>query len=524
MRHYKNGQDLTTKILSGVNKLADNVGSTLGPRGRTVGIMYQGEDIPMVTKDGITVASHITFDDPFENMGAQIVKQAAKQSASNAGDGTTTATILARGILNRAQKYIVAGASATEIKRGMDKATELIVESLKETARPVQSQQDIQHIATISANNDIGIGTLIATAVDAAGKDGSVLVEEARSIKTSLDLIEGFRMDQGYISGKFITNERQNTAEYNDPLILVTDEQVDVVEQIYPALEIAAKDQRPLLVVSNEMEGQALAALIANSVRGTMKVTAVKSPRYGEERRSILRDLCASIGATFITREDGLQLKNLQLKHFGRAKSATIGKFSTTIVGGKGDEEIIETRIESIKNEIQETEDMEVCKRLQERVTRLASGVAVIRVGAATEIEMTEKKHRIDDALEAVRSALEEGILPGGGVGLIRAANGLHVETDNEEQALGAKIILDAVQEPLRQLCINSGESEDLIVSEVMSRGKTEGYNFLSRNYVDMIEEGIIDPCKVTRCALQNAVSAASTLLTMNYAIIDIKD
>jgi len=524
VRHYKNGQDLTTKILSGVNKLADNVGSTLGPRGRTVGIMYQGEDIPMVTKDGITVASHITFDDPFENMGAQIVKQAAKQSASNAGDGTTTATILARGILNRAQKYIVAGASATEIKRGMDKATELIVESLKETARPVQSQQDIQHIATISANNDIGIGTLIATAVDAAGKDGSVLAEEARSIKTSLDLIEGFRMDQGYISGKFITNERQNTAEYNDPLILVTDEQVDVVEQIYPALEIAAKDQRPLLVVSNEMEGQALAALIANSVRGTMKVTAVKSPRYGEERRSILRDLCASIGATFITREDGLQLKNLQLKHFGRAKSATIGKFSTTIVGGKGDEEIIETRIESIKNEIQETEDMEVCKRLQERVTRLASGVAVIRVGAATEIEMTEKKHRIDDALEAVRSALEEGILPGGGVGLIRAANGLHVETDNEEQALGAKIILDAVQEPLRQLCINSGESEDLIVSEVMSRGKTEGYNFLSRNYVDMIEEGIIDPCKVTRCALQNAVSAASTLLTMNYAIIDIKD
>ena len=524
MRHYKNGQDLTTKILSGVNKLADNVGSTLGPRGRTVGIMYQGENIPMVTKDGVTVAQHITFEDPFENMGAQIVKQAAKQSASNAGDGTTTATILARGILNRAQKYIVAGASATEIKRGMDKATELIVESLKETARPVQSQQDIQHIATISANNDIGIGTLIATAVDAAGKDGSVLVEEARSIKTSLDLIEGFRMDQGYISGKFITNERQNTAEYNDPLILVTDEQVDVVEQIYPALEIAAKDQRPLLVVSNEMEGQALAALIANSVRGTMKVTAVKSPRYGEERRSILRDLCASIGATFITREDGLQLKNLQLKHFGRAKSATIGKFSTTIVGGKGDEEIIETRIESIKNEIQETEDMEVCKRLQERVTRLASGVAVIRVGAATEIEMTEKKHRIDDALEAVRSALEEGILPGGGVGLIRAANGLHVETDNEEQALGAKIILDAVQEPLRQLCINSGESEDLIVSEVMSRGKTEGYNFLSRNYVDMIEEGIIDPCKVTRCALQNAVSAASTLLTMNYAIIDIKD
>ena len=524
MRHYKNGQDLTNKVLKGVNKLADNVGSTLGPRGRTVGIMYQGENVPMVTKDGVTVAEHITFEDPFENMGAQIVKQAAKQSATNAGDGTTTATILTRGILNRAQKYIVAGASPTEIKRGMDKATEIIVEKLKEIARPVQSQQDIEHIATISANNDKGIGKLIATAVDKAGKDGSVLVEEARSINTSLDLIEGFRIDQGYLSGKFITNERQNTAEYHDPLILVTDEQIDTVEQVYPALAIAAKDQRPLLIVANEVEGQALAALIANAVRGTMKVCAVKSPRYGEERRSILRDLAASVGGTFITREDGLMLKNIQLKQFGRSKSATVSKYSTTIVGGQGDEETIETRIESIKNEIQETEDMPTCERLQERITRLASGVAVIRVGAATEIEMTEKKHRIDDALEAVRSALEEGILPGGGVGLIRASVGTFIETDNEEQALGAKIILDAVQEPLRQLCINSGESADLIVDGVISKGQNEGYNFLTRKYTNMLDAGITDPCKVTRCALQNAVSAASTLLTMNYAIVDLKN
>ncbi len=524
MKHYNDGQELTNKVLNGVNKLADNVGSTLGPRGRTVGIMYQGEDIPMVTKDGVTVAEHITFEDPFENMGAQIVKQAAKQSATNAGDGTTTATILTRGILNRAQKYIVAGASPTEIKRGMDKATEMIVENLKEIARPVQSQQDIQHIATISANNDTGIGTLIATAVDSAGKDGSVLVEEARSINTSLDLIEGFRMDQGYLSAKFITNERQNTAEYHDPLILVTDEQIDTVEQIYPALELAAKDQRPLLVVANEVEGQALAALIANAVRGTMKVCAVKSPRYGEERRSILRDLAASVGATFLTREDGLLLKNVQLKHFGRSKSATVGKYSTTVVGGLGDEETIETRIESIKNEIKETEDLQACERLQERITRLASGIAVIKVGAATEVEMIEKKHRIDDALEAVRSALEEGILPGGGVGLIRASIGLHVSTDNEEQALGARIILDAVQEPLRQLCANSGESADLIVNGVINKTQNQGYNFLTREYADMLDAGITDPCKVTRCALQNAVSAASTLLTMNYAIVGTKD
>ena len=524
MKHYKNGQELSTKVLRGVNKLADNVGSTLGPRGRTVGIMYQGEDIPMVTKDGVTVAEHIDFEDPFENMGAQIVKQAAKQSATKAGDGTTTATILTRGILNRAQKYIVAGASPTEIKRGMDKATEVIVEKLKEIAQPVRSQKDIEHVATISANNDKGIGTLIAKAVDSAGKDGSVLVEEARSINTSLDLIEGFRIDQGYLSQKFITNERQNTAEYHDPLILVTDEQIDTIEQIYPALEIAAKDQRPLLVVANEVEGQALAALIANAVRGTMKVCAVKSPRYGEERRSILRDLATSVGATFMTREDGMLLKNIQLKNFGRSKSATISKFSTTIVGGSGDEEAIETRIESIKSEIKDTEDLQACERLQERITRLASGVAVIRVGAATEIEMIEKKHRIDDALEAVRSALEEGVLPGGGVGLIRATTGLHVPTDNEEQALGARIVLDAAQEPLRQLCINSGESCDLIVSGVINKTQNQGYNFLTRQYTNMLDSGITDPCKVTRCALQNAVSAASTLLTMNYAIVNSKD
>ena len=524
MKHYKDGQELTNKVLNGVNKLADNVGSTLGPRGRTVGIMYQGENIPMVTKDGVTVAEHITFEDPFENMGAQIVKQAAKQSASNAGDGTTTATILTRGILNRAQKYIVAGASPTEIKRGMDKACEAIVTNLKEIARPIQSKQDIEHVATISANNDEGIGTLIANAVDSAGKDGTVLVEEARSIETSLDLIEGFRIDQGFLSPKFITNERQNTAEYHDPLILVTDEQIDTIEQVYPALEIAAKDQRPLLIVANDVSGQALAALIANAVRGTMKVCAVKSPRYGEERRSILRDLAASVGATFLTREDGMLLKNVQLRNFGRSKSATIGKFTTTIVGGQGDEEAVENRIESIKNEIKETEDMQACERLQERITRLASGVAVIRVGAATEIEMTEKKHRIDDALEAVRSALEEGILPGGGVGLLRASVGLYVETDNEEQALGAKIILDAVQEPLRQLCLNSGESADLIVNGVISKTQNEGYNFLTRYYTNMLDSGITDPCKVTRCALQNAVSAASTLLTMNYAIVDLKD
>ncbi len=518
-KHYSNGQELNTKILSGINKLTDNVATTLGPKGRNVILFHKEQGVPVITKDGVTVAKFVSFEDPIENVGAQIVKQAAEQSASKAGDGTTTATVLTRAILQKAQRYLTAGVSPTEIKRGMDKATGIIVDKLKDMAIPIRSQEDIEHIATISANNDKSIGTLIATAVDSAGKDGSVLVEEANSIKTSLELIEGFRFDSGYTSSTFINNERSGTVEYNNPLILVTDEKIETIEQILPTLEIASRDSSPLLIVA-EMEGQALAAVIANAVRGTMKVAVVKPARYGEERRSILKDLSTSVGATFITRENGVPLNKVQLGHFGNCKSISISKQWTTIVGGKGDEDKIEVQIQALKTEIQQTDDLKACERLQGRITRLASGVAVIRVGAATEVEMIEKKHRIDDALEAVRSAQEEGIITGGGTALIRATDGLFIETETEEQALGVNIIFEAIEEPLRQMAKNADKSPDIIVDRVRHSDASKGYNFMTDELVNMLDSGIVDPVKVTRCALQNAVSVASILITTSHAIV----
>ena len=518
-KHYSNGQELNTKILSGINKLTDNVATTLGPKGRNVILFHKEQGIPVITKDGVTVAKFVSFEDPIENVGAQIVKQAAEQSASKAGDGTTTATVLTRAILQRTQKYLSAGVSPIEIKRGMDKATNLIVDKLRDMSMPIRSQEDIEHIATISANNDKSVGTLIATAVDSAGKDGSVIVEEANSINTSLDLIEGFRFDSGYVSPTFINNERSGAIEYNNPLILITDEKIETIEQILPTLEIASRDNSSLLIVA-DMEGQALAAVIANAVRGTMKVAVVKPPRYGEERRNILKDLSLSAGATFITKENGIPLQKITLSHFGRCKSIYVNKQWTTVIGGNGDEDEIEARIDSLKTEIQQTDDLKSCERLQERITRLASGVAVIRVGAATEVEMIEKKHRIDDALEAVRSAQEEGIVCGGGVALIRATQDLLIPTISEEESIGAKIILEAVEEPLRQMAKNADKSPDLIVDRVRHCEVEKGYNFLSDELVNMLEEGIVDPVKVTRCALQNAVSVASTLITTSHAIV----
>ena len=518
-RQFLNGIELNTKILEGINKLADNVAATLGPKGRNVVLFHKEQGVPIITKDGVTVAKFVELEDEFENVGAQIVKQAAEQSASKAGDGTTTATVLTRAMLQQAQKYLTAGVPPIEIKRGMDKASDAIVQRLKENAIPVRSEIDIRHIATISANNDKTIGALIATAVDSAGKDGSVLVEEARSLKTSLDLIEGFRFDSGYLSSTFINNQRNGTVEYENPLIAITDEKIETIEQILPTLELAARDNRPLLIVA-DMEGQALAAVVANAVRGTMKIAAVKPPRYGEERRNILKDLCYSTGATFVTRENGISLRQIQLIHFGQCKSISLNKGWTTIVGGKGTHEGIDERIETLKAEIKNTDSMQECERIQERITRLASGVAVIKVGAATEVEMIEKKHRIDDALEAVRSAQEEGIVIGGGVALLRASADLLVDTDNENQAIGAKIILDAVEEPLRQMAKNAGKSPDLIVDRVRHLDTTWGYNFMTDEAVNLLEAGIIDPVKVTRCALQNAVSVASTLITTSHAIV----
>jgi chaperonin GroEL len=527
-KHFKNNLELFQDLMKGVNILADNVATTLGPRGRTVAMYHKEQNVPVITKDGVTVADFIELEDPFQNLGVQIIKQAAKQTVETAGDGTTTSTVLARAILKEGQRYLGAGVSPVELKRGIDKAVECIVGRLEAQARPIETVGDILHIATISANNDKAIGTLVSTAIDKAGKDGSVLVEEARSNNTSLDLIEGFRFNSGYssTSSQFINNVRSASVDHEGVILLVTDEAITTVEQIMPTLEIAARDRRPLLIVSNDIEGQALASLIANVRRpdhaNPMKIAAVKAPKYGEERRQILKDLCASTGATFISREEGLTLRDVKLTHFGNATKINMTKAWTTIVGGSGEREGIEDRIEAIKVEIQQTEDLRDCERLQERITRLASGVAVIRVGAATEVEMMEKKHRIDDALEAVRSAQEEGIIPGGGIALIRAVTGLEVETDTEEQQLGVQIVLRACEAPLRTMAENAGESGDIVLQSVRNATGDTGYDFLNRCMVQAYEAGIVDPKKVTRCALENAASAAGTLLTTSHAIVKV--
>ena len=518
-KQYCDGRSLSEALLKGANVLADNVSSTLGPRGRNVILQEKGKT-PIITKDGVTVANFVELSDPFENLGAQVIKQASQQTAALAGDGTTTSVVLSRAILREAQRYLTSGVSPIELKRGIDKAVEAIVGRIEEIAKPISSEEDIEHVASISANNDRTIGKLIATAVDKVGKDGSITIEEARSVDTSLDIVEGFRFDSGYLASAFINDERRGVVKYEDPYILVTDRKFDSVQDMLPVLELIAREGKPFVIVADEIEGQALAALIMNAMRGTMKVAAVKAPRYGEERRNIMKDLAISVGANFIATENGTKMSDVKLKDFGRAKKIEIAKGLTTIVGGHGSMDDIDRQIDIIKAELQQTESIYECERLQERITRLASGIAIIRVGAATEVEMIEKKHRIEDALEAVRSAQQEGIVPGGGVALIRATEGLEVATENEEQALGVKIVLKAAEEPIRQMAMNAGESPDLIVNIVKSEVFDAGYDFLNRNVIMMVKSGIIDPAKVTRCAIQNAASAAGTLITTNYSIV----
>ena len=513
MKYYGSGMELRQKILAGIDILADNVGSTLGPRGRNV-ILKGIDGSPVITKDGVTVAQFVDLEDPFENVGVQVIKQAASQTNLMAGDGTTTATILARAIYKNAQSHIQVGCSPVVLKREIDEAVEKVVENLKSYARPIKSEDDVLHIATISANNDEKIGQLVAMAINSAGKDGSITVEEARSIETSLDLVEGFRFEGGYVSSSFINNERRGAVIYDDPLIMVTDEKIENVQDILPVLEQVAHEGRPFIIVASEIEGQALAALIMNSIRGSMKVAAVKAPRYGEERKNILRDLSLSCGASFVSRETDLRLKDVRLEHLGLARKMDIVKNETTIIGGKGDPDEIVRRIDSLKIELEQTDSLYACERIQDRISRLNSGVAVIRVGAATEIEMVEKKHRIEDALEAIRSAQQEGILAGGGVSLVRASQQLKLKTN------GALIIKEAILEPVRQMAYNAGESPDVIVEKIRKSKGSRGWDFAQGKVSDMLLEGVVDPLKVTKCALQNAASAASTLLTTDHAII----
>lgn len=520
MKNYDDGSSLSQKILDGVNKLADNVAATMGPRGRNVVIQPKNGN-PIITKDGVTVARFIDFADPFENVGAQVIKQASEETNTSAGDGTTTAIVLSRAIFIEAQKYIAAGASPVELKRGIDKATAIIVNNLRVSAKRVTKLDDIEDIATISANGDRTIGKLISTAIDMIGKDGSITIEDGKSLETSLDVVEGFRFDSGYAASAFITDERRGVLKYNDPLFLITDEKIEFVEDILPALELAARDGRPIVVVAEEIEGQALAAMIMNTVRGTMKVAAIKAPRYGDERRNILQDLATSVGATFVTRESGLSLRDIKLTHLGNAKTIEASKIATTIVGGNGDTAQVEQRIESLKSLFEQTDNMQACERIQERITRLASGIAIISVGGNTEIEMTEKKHRIEDALEAVKSAQQEGMVCGGGMALLSAARGVEIQADNSDQEYGAQIVLKAIQEPLRQMAANAGKKPDVLLDGALGLDEGYGFDMSTGNTVDLLDSGIIDPAKVTRCALQNAVSAIGTLITTSHAIIE---
>jgi len=522
---YDNGLSLNSKILSGVNKLADAVSSTLGPKGRNVIIHSKGKN-PVITKDGVTVSEAVLFEDAFENVGAQVLKQATAVTATEAGDGTTTATVLARAIVNQAQKYIIAGASPTDLKRGMESAAIKIVTKIKEHSKPVASLEDIEHIATISANGDNRIGKLISTAVDKVGKDGAVTIEEGKSLDTILDIVEGFQFDSGFVSPQFITDERRGAVRYENALVMVTDHNLSSIEEMMPVLEIVARENKPFVIVAENIEGQLLAALILNTVRGSMRIAAIKAPRYGEERRNILKDLALSVGATYVSRESGLLINEVKRQHLGTAKTVEALKNWTTIVGGGGNYDEVDKRIDTLKTEMSITDDIRECQRIQERITRLASGIAIIRVGGLTEVDMVERKHRIEDALEAVKSAQLEGILPGGGTALLKLSRNLDKEvlTENQDEKFGIEIIMKACEEPIRKLADNSGLKADVIINDLLNNYEDfwDGVNFSNGHYSDMAAVGIIDPAKVTRCALQNAVSAASTLLTTSHAIIEI--
>ena len=512
---------LNQKLLEGIDILADNVASTMGPRGRTV-IIHEKDRRPFATKDGVTVAKFVTLEDPMQNAAVQIMKQAAEETANTAGDGTTTSTVLARSILVESQKYLAAGISPIELKRGIDKVISGIVSNIKEMSKPVTKLEDVENVATISANGDKTIGKLIAEAVDLTGKDGAVTIKEGKSLQTTLEIVEGFRFKGGIAAGQFITNERLGIMKYERPMFLITDERIDDIQQLMPALELASRAKRPLIIIADDIFGEALAAIIVNAMRGSMKVAAIKSPSYGKDRFNILQDMSVAVGATFISSQYGKTLIDVKLTDFGNAKTIESNKMWTTIVGGEGDGAKISDRIDSLREEFKITEDMNECEKLQERITRLSSGVATIHVGGTTEVEMIETKHRIEDALEAVRSAQEEGIVDGGGIALIKAFRKLklsELSLESEQQKVAFKIMSHVVESPLRQMLKNADEPSDVIIEKI--KKKDIGYNIATRKYCDLLQSGVIDPAKVSRIALQNAASVATTLITTNFAIVD---
>ncbi|WP_374404237.1 chaperonin GroEL [Niveibacterium sp.] len=514
-------ENARARILKGVNTLADAVKVTLGPKGRNV-VLARSFGAPVITKDGVSVAKEIELKDRFENMGAQMVKEVASKTGDIAGDGTTTATVLAQAIVKEGMKYVTSGMNPMDLKRGIDKAVSAVVAELQTLSKPITTSKETAQVGTISANADESIGKIIADAMDKVGKEGVITVEDGKSLENELDVVEGMQFDRGYISPYFINNPDKQTAVLEDPLILLHDKKISNIRDLLPVLEAVAKAGKPLLIIAEDLEGEALATLVVNSMRGVLKVAAVKAPGFGDRRKAMLEDIAILTGATVISEETGLQLEKATLAELGRAKRVEVQKEATLIIDGAGDQAKIEARVKTIRAQIETTTSDYDREKLQERVAKLAGGVAVIKVGAATEVEMKEKKDRVDDALHATRAAVEEGIVPGGGVALLRARSRIEsLKGDNADQEAGIRIVMRALEEPLRAIAANAGDEPSVVVAKVLEGKGNYGYNAATGAYGDLVEIGVIDPTKVTRTALQNAASVAGLILTTDATVAE---
>ncbi|WP_213309296.1 chaperonin GroEL [Paraburkholderia sacchari] len=509
------------RIVKGVNVLADAVKVTLGPKGRNV-LIERSFGAPTITKDGVSVAREIELKDRFENMGAQVVKQVASKTADVAGDGTTTATVLAQAIVQEGMKHVAAGMNPMDLKRGIDKAVAAVLDELRALSKPIFTNREIAQVGSISANSDEAIGRIIADAMERVGKEGVITVEDGKSLENELDVVEGMQFDRGYVSPYFINDPDKQAAYLDDALILLHDKKISNIRDLLPVLEATSKAGKPLLIVAEDIDGEALATLVVNAMRGILKVAAVKAPGFGDRRKAMLDDIAILTGATVISEETGKQLQKATLEDLGRAKRVEVRKDDTIIIDGAGDEERIEARVKAIRAQIEETTSDYDREKLQERVAKLAGGVAVIKVGAATEVEMKEKKDRVDDALHATRAAVEEGIVPGGGVALLRARSAVtRLKGANSDQDAGVQIVLRALEAPLRVIAANAGDEPSVVIAKVLEGRGNFGYNAATGEYGDLVEAGVVDPTKVTRTALQNAASIAGLILTTDATVAE---
>lgn len=518
------GNDARSCMVNGVNVLADAVKVTLGPKGRNV-VLERAFGGPTITKDGVSVAKEVELKDKFENMGAQMVKEVASKTSDNAGDGTTTATVLAQAIVDEGMKYVAAGMSPMDLKRGIDKAVAAAIEQLHSLSKPTTTSKEVAQVGAISANSDHEIGDIIAEAMEKVGKEGVITVEDGKSLHNELEVVEGMQFDRGYLSPYFINNPDKQVALLENPYLLLVEKKISNIRDLLPILEQVAKSGRPLLIIAEDIEGEALATLVVNSIRGVLKTVAVKAPGFGDRRKAMLEDIAILTGGTVISSDVGLTLEKATLAELGSAKKVEVNKESTTIIDGAGKEDQIEARVKQIRAQMEETSSDYDREKLQERVAKLAGGVALIKVGAATEVEMKEKKARVEDALHATRAAVEEGVVAGGGVALIRAKQAIkEIKGDNPEQDAGIKIVLRAMEEPMRQIVRNAGDEPSVVVDRVANGKGNFGFNAQTGEYGDMIEMGVLDPTKVTRTALQNAASVASLILTTECMIADMPE